>query len=618
MKTRLLLSAILLCAVRLFAVNPPMDACVDSMEVTYTLSDKGKARIYCQASVSIYSKAGSDAGLLNIFISNNTTLKYFKAEIYDANNRKVKDVYQQDLLTTSGYDQSTLYADTRRLSYHFQSKSYPFRFEYAYEFLEDPFIAGLWQVSDQYNLSIRKAILHVISPEDFRYSWRQINIPEEPLTRQEGRKIIRTWKVGEFPALKKEPFSPDLHSLQPTVFITPSTFTLEGYTCRNDSWKTSGSWVSALLENRQKLSEEMQVRLNTMVAGIPSKVTKARKIYEYFRSTTRYVSVQEGIGGFQPVPAREVEKTGYGDCKGLANYLKAMYDCVGLDAFYTEIGSGNSTRIFWPDFPNEYCTNHVILMMPNQPDTLWIECTDPSLPFAYPGEENLDRYALVVLPGFGKIVKTPDFSGKRNFQVVGANSTVHADGEMHLDANYRIDGILMEDWLPLQKMKPDEQLDWYRRKTEMPDLILNRFMPAESSRAVPDLKVVLDADCPAFLNSTGSTSLRIHFLNRLDIPQLPKTRQSPLSFPQAIHYIDSLNLTLDSVFRIQFIPPDVVLQSPFGSYLSQCSHQNNTLIITRKITFNKGLFPKEDYPELQKFYDGIRQAENQMIVVDRN
>lgn len=601
-----------------FAANPPMDACVDSMDVTYTLSEKGKARIFTRATVTVFSKAGSDAGLLNIFIGNNASLKYFKAEIFDSQNRKVKDVYQPDLVITSGYDQSTLYADTRILSYQFQSKSYPFHFDYSYEIQEDPFIAGLWQVVDQYNLSIRKAVLQVISPPDYVYSWRQLNIPEEPVTRQEGKKIIRTWSVGEYHALRKEPFSPPLITLQPSVFITPGSFTFEGYTCRNDSWKTAGSWVSALLEKRQTLSKDLQIKLGNMIAGATSDGEKARRIYDYFRSTTRYISIQEGIGSFQPVNASEVEKRGYGDCKGLVNYLKALYEAVGLPAIYTEIGNGNTCGIYWKDFPNEYCTNHVILMLPVQKDTIWIECTNPAMPFGYPGLSNLDRYALAVLPGKGVIVKTPDFGFKRNIQEFFAKLSVFADGSMHLNGRYRIDGIMMEDWIPLMALNAKDKQDRYIEKTEIPGLRVKKLILEESGRIVPDLSVEIDAECTDFMNiNAGRISRKLHFMNQINLPKLAGTRQNPVFFPQSFQQIDSIQMEIDTAIRVEFIPPAVNLQSQFGSYVSECRHDKGHLIIYRKFRLNKGTYPKEDYPELLNFFESIRQADHQMLVLKK-
>jgi hypothetical protein len=50
---------------------------------------------------------------------------------------------------------------------------------------------------------------------------------------------------------------------------------------------------------------------------------KAKLIYDYVQQKSRYVSIQVGIGG-KPMDASDVDRLGYGDCKGLTNYTKVL------------------------------------------------------------------------------------------------------------------------------------------------------------------------------------------------------------------------------------------------------------------------------------------------------
>ena len=53
-------------------------------------------------------------------------------------------------------------------------------------------------------------------------------------------------------------------------------------------------------------------------------IEKAKIVYKYMQEKTRYISVQVGIGGFKPMLAKDVDRLGYGDCKALSNYTKAL------------------------------------------------------------------------------------------------------------------------------------------------------------------------------------------------------------------------------------------------------------------------------------------------------
>ena len=120
-----------------------------------------------------------------------------------------------------------------------------------------------------------------------------------------------------------------------------------------------------------------------------------------------------GIGGWQPFEASLVDQYGYGDCKALSNYTKSLLESLNIEARYTLVKAGEDEPNIISDFPSRQF-NHVILCVPNQGDTLWLECTSQTNPFGYTGTFTSDRDVLVVTDGGGKIVHTPVYSQKDN------------------------------------------------------------------------------------------------------------------------------------------------------------------------------------------------------------
>src|SRR5690606_19691165 len=113
---------------------------------------------------------------------------------------------------------------------------------------------------------------------------------------------------------------------------------------------------------------------------IPDPKEKAKKIYEFMQAKTRYISVQIGIGGYQPYSAEEVDRLGYGDCKGLTNYMQSLLRVAGIESYYSIVYAGAFKRDIIPDFTSMQ-GNHVILCLPFKNDTTWLECTDKFSPF---------------------------------------------------------------------------------------------------------------------------------------------------------------------------------------------------------------------------------------------
>ena len=78
------------------------------------------------------------------------------------------------------------------------------------------------------------------------------------------------------------------------------------------------------------------------------------------QKSTRYVNVSLGVGGWQPIAAKDVYKHGYGDCKALSNYMKALLKEAGITAHYTLVNAGARARRLLADLPGS-SFNHAIL-----------------------------------------------------------------------------------------------------------------------------------------------------------------------------------------------------------------------------------------------------------------
>ena len=98
------------------------------------------------------------------------------------------------------------------------------------------------------------------------------------------------------------------------------------------------------------------------------------------QSKSRYIFVALGIGGWQPMLPDEVQKKGYGDCKGLSTYMKILLDEAGIPSYYCKINSANSSVSFDEDFP-KMGGNHIILMVPTEKGTIWLENTSQDIAF---------------------------------------------------------------------------------------------------------------------------------------------------------------------------------------------------------------------------------------------
>lgn len=142
-----------------------------------------------------------------------------------------------------------------------------------------------------------------------------------------------------------------------------------------------GKWLWNIRDGKTALTEDMKSKLHSMTDTCQSVKSKIDVLYKYLEQNTRYVNITLGIGGYQPVAAAEVCRTGFGDCKGLSNFMHAMLKEVGVPS--SEVVISTKYDKIYKDYPNFNQFNHEILMVPMRQDTVWIECTDAKIPLGY-------------------------------------------------------------------------------------------------------------------------------------------------------------------------------------------------------------------------------------------
>ena len=183
-------------------------------------------------------------------------------------------------------------------------------------------------------------------------------------------------------AIEREPYAIPIYEHTPTVILAPTEFSYYGTDGDLSTWKSYGNWICQLIEDKMELPEERIHFLEELVATQNDTLSKVKAIYKYLQEETRYVSVQLGIGGFEPLSAQKVDEVKYGDCKALVNYMRAMLNAVGINSYYTLINAGRSAKKIIPEFPSQDF-NHVILCVPVSNDTVFLECTDQFSPFGF-------------------------------------------------------------------------------------------------------------------------------------------------------------------------------------------------------------------------------------------
>jgi hypothetical protein len=132
-----------------------------------------------------------------------------------------------------------------------------------------------------------------------------------------------------------------------------------------------------------------------------------------------------GVGGWKPMPIEAVEKYGYGDCKALSNYTRAILKSIDIESYCTVIYGGEKKDIN-PDIVG-FQGNHMILSVPYEGQMIFLECTSQTDPFGYLGSFTSDRNALILKSDGAEIVRTTKYLCDENTQYTKAIFSLNSD-----------------------------------------------------------------------------------------------------------------------------------------------------------------------------------------------
>lgn len=532
---------------------------------------------------------------------------------YDANGVQIKKLKSSEIIDRSAYDGVSLFTDNRYKLMDLEQSTYPYTVEFEYE-TEMKYLYSIpsFSLYTDDEVSIEKETYEIEYPVALKPRYK-LNSIEEPKKENLGANEKLIWS---FTNVKPEKFEKYAKNNVPNFLIGPSEFEYDGYRGSMKSWNELGKWQNSLNEGLSDLPEATKKKARELINGAKSVEEKAKIIYEYLQSKTRYVSIQEGIGGFRPFPASVVDQNGYGDCKALSNFTVALLKEVGVKSYYVKIRGGEGEREI-EDFPSHQ-TNHIIVAVPNGADTLWLECTSQTNPFGYLGDFTDDRYALMITEEGGKLVRTPKLKTEQNTQYQKAEVALDKSGNAKAKVTTAYSGLQYENnGLSFRiNSSYDEQKKWLQENLRIPSFELGAFNMINKKDKVPTAIVNAELTLNRYASVSGKRIfVTPNLMNRTTyIPPKAETRKNPVVFKSSYVDVDTIVYSIPEEIYPEFIPQPVKISSRYGEYEANFKFDQGKLIYIRKLKMIPGEHPPAAYSELVDFYKSINKADNTKLV----
>ncbi|NOY49525.1 MAG: DUF3857 domain-containing protein [Chlorobi bacterium] len=586
-------------------------------EVVFDINSRSHAVLKEKKVISILHESHRSNSYFQETYDEFTKISGIKIVIYDKDGKKVKTVPKRDILDATAFTESALFADIRQKLYRPDYYKYPFTIEYSFTKTYNGLLAyPIFAPVQTYEMGCERASYTIRKNGSLRYL--NLNFEHEPSINKVGDKNSYRWDFKNIKPYKYEDYDLPFPELAPIVMAAPNDFEMSGYAGNSKTWEAFGKWIYTLGMERDALSSKTINEIHELTKNLTTKREKTKAVYEYMQSKTRYVNVIIGIGGWQPFPAIDVDNNGYGDCKGLSNYTHALLKSAGVNSYYTLIRAGSNAREIISDFPSNQF-NHVIICVPDQNDTIWLECTSQRNPFGYIGSFTEGRKALIINENNSQLVNTPALNTDDNYRYRNAKIIIDPDGNAKADIKNIYGGLYYDNINYLCYIEGKRRMDDVRERIHIKNFSLNdKDYAIEETRSENPLvteKYSISAD--RYVKKLGSRLLfNINFFNTIiDIPSAINKQESEVFISHGLTKIDSLEFRIPDGYLIKSYPGNDTLISDFGSFYTSYSLLANKLKYVRKQVVYKGKYPPEKYDELRAYLKKVSLADKSKVLI---
>jgi len=565
--------------------------------------------------IRINNSGGDNFSRIAIYYRKNEPIQIESAWIENKSGQVVRKLAKKEITTSSAISGFSLYEDSYIDHFTLRYNDYPYVICYKYtQTLKEFFSIINWSPVHSANIPTQQASLTVQLPQKYEFYIHQnkMDAYEKSIS---GSDIILKWKSAYRKPLKEEIFPPFYWDIYPFVKVVPANFSYYNA----GSFKNTiefGNWEASLLDGGQDLPPSEQAKISNLIINCRNDLEKVRTLYHYLQDNTRYINVTIDEGGWKPYSASYVASKKYGDCKALSNYMCSILKVAGIRSFYTNIYAGD----LWPDNDpiisgNLY--NHVLVCVPFEKDTVWLECTSNSAPFGYLGTFTQNRKAFIIEKNNSQFVHTPGLSfndvlnsRKMRLKINGTNTT---SGEF----SFRLRG---NDYETMQSYKSstekEYQEEWFTNLFGLKDFTIQdwKFVLPNRDSAFIDLNTLVELR--GFVESYD----KIKIIKQIKFPlpefESPDKRILDVRIPYPISVFDIIEYNLPVDFNSIKIPSDTLIQTTFGTYCRRIEIKNKrTIILTKSLNVSSSRYTLKEYPEFYWFIKSIKEEENKIITV---
>ena len=436
----------------------------------------------------------------------------------------------------------------------------------------------------------------LVTPAAQKFNILEARMPAAEVREIDGRRIYR-WDAHDVAALPNEPKGPAITEIAPYVHV--SSFA---------TWQDVGQWYAQLIAPQFALDNNLRQALEHVLAGKTTEQEEIQAIHQFVLRNTHYVALEFGIYGYKPYPVSQVFARRFGDCKDKASLMIALLRAAGIDVQIALVRTRRLGNI------GEQATsiaifNHAVVYVPKY--DLWL---DGTAEYAGSRELPLDDQGAMALTvardGAAQLRRIPATLPMENYTHRQVQARIRPDGKIEFTGSAYTRG---EDAPGLRREYEvaERQRDSVRSRLAevLPSVRVDDVQVYGANDLEHDVTVKFSGDVQMFAGRP-SLALATSWMPRSYVQTLASlpSRAHDLLLPAPWTTEEELHFALPAGARLETVPQDKILETPFGSAVLRYQRQGNELVVTTSVQFRKLRITPSEYGAFRDFCAQVESA----------
>ena len=442
------------------------------------------------------------------------------------------------------------------------------------------------------------------------------------------------WTQADVPAIHDdEELMPHPYGMEARgefAYFGPNSGTAQG-----GSWENIAKWQSELATGRRTPSPQITAKVHDLIAGKNDFDSKVRALTDYVQSNIRYVGIEIGIGGYQPHPAADVFRYGYGDCKDKATLLSSMLQEAGVRSEYVIVQTDRG--IVHPELP-ALVFDHMIVAIELPSDAplakyvsvvkaksgkkyLLFDPTSEYTPLGELPSYAESNYVLLVADGSGELLLLPKLDP--------ATNVLERTGKFKLSTDGTLAGEIVEDrtgdhalreryvFKAANEQQRSKYVESFLNRSLKQFSLQNSQIEGLETRGKLTLKYGFTTT--SYAQKMGALMLvRPRVVGEKDLGlDFTKPRLYPVELYGSSKESDTYEIELPEGYTVDDIPDPVKIDVGFASYQSRTEIKGQTLSYHREYVVRSVEIDPEKFAQLKAFEGSIGADERAAVVLKK-